>query len=142
MCAGSNYLPVIRSDFNEITSLEIINQLKENLQNHKFSFETNHNQITSDLIFIKKFVSQINELRVYCLNSNDEFGMIADGLNLNEMEEIKYKLSNSNIKVSVVVFVASISFFPIVLCFLTVKNKLLKSIQNKIVLKDFIMNFC
>ena len=103
---------------------------------------TDHDQITSDLIFIKKFVSQINELRVYCLNSNDEFGMIADGLNLNEMEEIKYKLSNSNIKVSVVVFVASISFFPIVLCFLTVKNKLLKSIQNKIVLKDFIMNFC
>ena len=106
--------------------MKIINQLKENLQNHKFFIETKHNQITRDLIFIKKFVSQINRLDV-----NDD-------VNSNDMEKIKHKLSNSNIKVSVVVFVASISFFPIVLCFLTVKNKLLKSIQNKIVLKVFI----
>ena len=66
-------------------------QLKKNLQNHKFFIYTDHDLITSDLIFIKKFVSQINDLEVnaYYLNSND-------------MEEIKYTLSSSNIKVSFV----------------------------------------
>ena len=65
--------------------------MKKNLQNHQFFICTDNDQITSDLIFIKKFVSQINDLEVnaYYLNSND-------------MEEIKYTLSSSNIKVSFV----------------------------------------
>ena len=66
-------------------------QLKKNLQNHKFFIYTDHDLITSDLIFIKKFVSQINRLDV-----NDD-------VNSNDMEKIKHKLSNSNIKV---IFVA------------------------------------
>ena len=70
----------------------MINQLKENLKNNKFYIRTNHDEITSALLFIKKFVSQINLLEVD-----------ADyGLNSNEMEEIKYTLSNLNIKVSFV----------------------------------------
>ena len=68
--------------------MEIKNQLKHNLQNHKFSFETNHNQITSDLTFIKNFVSQINVLKVD-----------ASDLNLKDKEEINDKLSNSNTQV-------------------------------------------
>ena len=78
----------MRSDFNEITNLIIINHLKENLQNHKFNIYINLDEITSGLIFINKFVSQLNELRVN-----------ADGLNLNDMKEIRNTLSNSNIKV-------------------------------------------
>ena len=88
--AGYNHPYVIRSDFNEIINSRIINQLKESLQNHKFIIKTNHDQITSDLIFIKKFVSQIYKLVV-----DAEFS-----LNLNDMEEIRNKLSNSNFKVS------------------------------------------
>ena len=83
---------VIRSDFNEITNLRIINQLKENLQNHKFCITTNHDRIASDLTFIKKFVSQMNELNVD-----------ANELNSNDIVQIRDKLSNSNVKVSFVV---------------------------------------
>ena len=61
---------MIRSDFNEIANSRIINQLKKNLQNHKFKIWVNHYRITSDLIFIKKFVSQINELEVNADNLN------------------------------------------------------------------------
>ena len=85
----SNHSFVIRSDFNEIISLRIINKLKTNLKNNKFIIWTNHERITSDLIFIKKFVSQINVLYVD-----------AGGLTSNDMEKIKYKLSSTNIKVS------------------------------------------
>ena len=67
-------------------------QLKENLQNHMFTIYTYHDRITSDLSFIKKFVSQINELRV-----NKVYG-----LNSNDMEEIRDKLSKLKIKVSFV----------------------------------------
>ena len=80
----------MRNDFNEVTNLRIINQLKENYQNHKFCFRTNPDHITSDLTFIKKFVSRIYKLEVN-----------ADGLNSNQMEKIKYTLSSSNIKVSI-----------------------------------------
>ena len=52
---------------------------------------TDHDQITSDLTFIKKFVSQISELV-----------LTAYGLNSNDMEEIEYVLLVSNIKVSFV----------------------------------------
>ena len=90
MYADSSYSHVIRSDFNEITNLIMTNQLKENLLNQNFRIWIDHYRITSDLIFIKKFVSQINELR---LNA-------AYGLNSNDIEEIKYTLSNLNIKVS------------------------------------------
>ena len=72
--------------------MTIINQLKENLKNHKFCIWTDHEQITSDLLFIKKFVSQINWLRVDAYN----------GLISNDMEEIKSTLTNSNFKVSFV----------------------------------------
>ena len=87
----TSHLYVIKNDFNEIINSKIIYQLKKNLQNHQFFICTDNDQITSDLIFIKKFVSQINDLEVnaYYLNSND-------------MEEIKYTLSSSNIKVSFV----------------------------------------
>ena len=91
MIVGSTHSFEMRSDFNEIINNRIINQLKENLQNHNFCFKTNHHQITRDFIFIKKFVRQLNELRVF-----------ADGFNSNYMEEIKNTLSNSNIKVSFV----------------------------------------
>ena len=87
--SGNEYLYVIRSDFNEITNSRILNQLKTNLKNNKFIIWTNHERITSDLIFIKKFVSQINVLYVD-----------AGGLTSNDMEKIKYKLSSTNIKVS------------------------------------------
>ena len=92
MYADYNYSYVIRSDFNEVINSRIINQLKKNLQNHKFCIQTDHNQITSDLIFIKKFVSQISDLHVDAMN----------GLNSNDIEEIKYELSNSKITVSFV----------------------------------------
>ena len=82
---------LIRSEYNEITKSRIIYQLKESLQNHKFFMCTDHDQITSDLTFIKKFVSQISELV-----------LTAYGLNSNDMEELKYVLIVSNIKVSFV----------------------------------------
>ena len=88
-----NYSYAIRSDFNETTNLKIKNQLKENLQNHKFFISSIHDIITSDLLFIKKFVSQMNVLHVDARN----------GFNSKDMEEIKYTLSNLNIKVSFVV---------------------------------------
>ena len=88
--------------------MKIINQLKTNLQNHKFFINTKYYQITSDLIFIKKFVSQINELK-----------LDATGLKSKDIEEIKCILSNSSIKVS---FVALIIFLQIVSWCLTVKE--------------------
>ena len=90
--SGNEYLYVIRSDFNEITNSRILNQLKENLQNHKFCINTYNDRIASDLLFIKKFVSQISCYTVYA----------GYDLNSKDMEKIKYTLSNSSIKVSFV----------------------------------------
>ena len=84
----TNHSYVIRSDFNEITNLSIINQLKENLQNHKFNIDTKHDQISCDLTFIKKFISELS------LDVDAKYGF-----NSNDFEEIRDKLSNSNIKV-------------------------------------------
>ena len=108
MYADYNYSYVIRSDFNEVINSRIINQLKENLQNHKFFIHIVRYNITRDLLFIKKFVSQINELK-----------LDATGLKSKDMEEIKCILSNSSIKVS---FVALIIFLQIVSWCLTVKE--------------------
>ena len=38
--------------------------MKEKLQNHNFGFQTNHDKISSDGNFIKKFVTQIDEMSV------------------------------------------------------------------------------
>ena len=105
----------------------IINQLKENLQNHKFYVCINNELITSDLLFIKKFVSQINKLRVdaYSLNSND-------------MEEIKCTLSNSNVKVC---FVTKILIIRTIMLFDSEKQTNKKIIKITCI-KSFIINFC
>ena len=95
---ANNHSEVIRSDFIEITNLRIINQLKENLQNNEFCILNKYNKATDDLIFIKKFVSKINEFEVNARN----------GLNSNDMEEIKYTLSDLKTKVR---FVARILYF-------------------------------
>ena len=60
------YADVIRSDFNEITNPRIINQLKMKLRNHKFFIHITDGRIPADTIFIKKFVTQINELEIDC----------------------------------------------------------------------------
>ena len=95
--------------------------MKENLTNHKFYIEFKHNHTTYDLIFMKKFVSQLKLLNVN-----------AYGLNSNEMEELKNKLSNSNTKVSF--FYLNITFLNRICCF-TVKNKLIKKCSKKLVSK-------
>ena len=97
--------------------------MKENLQNHKSHIKTNYYRITSDLLFIKKFVSQINEL---VLN--------ATVLNSNNMKELKCTLSNSNIKVS---FVAQVLIIRKIMLFDSEKQ------TNKNVLKkDFLIKLC
>ena len=81
----------IRSDFNEITNLSIINQLKEKLQNHNFVIRIYHEGITTEANFIRKFVTQINKLNVDA-DYNGNFTTI-------DMVDITKALSTSNIKV-------------------------------------------
>ena len=80
---------VIRSDFNEITNMKIINQLKEKLRNHEFCIDTDHHDVTIDLNFIEKFVSQIHGLAVDA----------ARGLNSKHLKMIAAVLTKSHIKV-------------------------------------------
>ena len=66
--------------------------MKENFKIHKFCIHANHDEIKSNLIFIKKFVSQMNWLIIdarYGLNSND-------------IEDLRKKLPKSHFKVSFV----------------------------------------
>ena len=67
--------------------------MKKNFENKNFCIDTNHVRITSDLIFINKFLSQIDWLKVdaYYLRSYD-------------MKNIINTLSNSNTKVRFVAF--------------------------------------
>jgi len=66
---------VIRSDFNEITNLKIINQLKEKLRNHEFFISTIYHDDTN---FIEKFVSQIDCLVLNSIgNYSTDLKMIA-----------------------------------------------------------------
>jgi len=60
--AGFEHQRVIRSDFNEIANLKIMNQLKEKLRNHEFHIFTIYHDVTN---FIEKFVSQIDRLNIY-----------------------------------------------------------------------------
>ena len=62
------YADVIRSDFNEITNPRIINQLKMKLRNHKFFIRIADGRIPCDSMFIKKFVTKIEELEIECNN--------------------------------------------------------------------------
>ena len=67
------------------------------------------------MIFIKKYVSQVNKFKV-CVSSND-------------MEKIKYELSSSNIKVS---FVNQVSYFYVFYCVIFFENekKYNENVQN------------
>ena len=68
--------------------MKIINQLKENLQNHKYCIVTRRDQITKDTMFINKFVSQVKELHV-------DF----DFSSFDNIEELTKALCSSNVKV-------------------------------------------
>ena len=82
------YADVIRSDFNEITNPRIINQLKMKLRNHKFFIRIADGRIPCDSIFIKKFVTQIEELEIESKN-----------IKRNEMDELFDFLLRFNIHV-------------------------------------------
>ena len=79
---------VIRSDFNEIANLKIINQLKEKLKNHEFCIFTDYHDVTRGANFIEKFVSQIDRLK-----------LVAIGLNSKHLKMIAAVLTKSGIKV-------------------------------------------
>ena len=60
---------IIRKDYNEIANQNIINELKSNLSSHNFVFDTNYTQVTTDVLFIRNFVTQINELKLSYINT-------------------------------------------------------------------------
>ena len=66
-----------------------INQLKKKLKNHGFCITTDHYHVTTDINFIKKFVSQVNGLVV------EDYGL----LHLKNLKMITTVLTTSNIKV-------------------------------------------
>jgi len=86
---GSEHHKVIRSDFNEIANMKIMNQLKEKLRNHEFCIYTDYHDVTRDVNFIEKFVSQIDWLELSAI-----------GLNSKDLKMIAAVLTKSNIKVN------------------------------------------
>ena len=84
----NDFAEAIRSDFNEITNPRIINQLKIKLRNHKFFICIADGRIPCDSIFIKKFVTQIEELEIESKN-----------IKRNEMDELFDFLLRLNIHV-------------------------------------------
>merc|ERR1719376_882340 len=85
---GVEHQAVIRSDFDEITNLKIINQLKEKLRNLEFYIYTYHRNVTRHVNFIEKFVSQVDCLGIY-----------AADFNLKDLKMIAAVLTKSGIKV-------------------------------------------
>ena len=65
--------------------------MKKNLQKHKFYIFTTNERITVDEIFIRKFVSQIDELHVNTVHG------------INNIEKLTNALCSSNVKVSFVI---------------------------------------
>ena len=88
---------MIRKDFNEIFKSTLVIQLKhdlkQNVENkqkfeyYKFRIKSDHDNATSDSIFIRKFITKIGRLRVW------------DDYTSNDMSKLISTLSTSNIKV-------------------------------------------
>jgi len=93
-----DYANVIRSDFNEITNLGMINQLKQKFENLKFCILTKHSHIDIDESFMNKFVIKIKEL---CLKTNnfDINSTQTSQINSNDIDRISNALCCSNIKI-------------------------------------------
>ena len=91
-----DYAKVIRSDFNEITKLGIINQFKQKFKNLKFCILTNHSHIDIDASFVKKFVIKIREL---CLETNKSDKNSRETLQINSNDIDRISNACSNIKV-------------------------------------------
>ena len=90
---------MIRSDYDEISNSNVVNQLKVELQNFKFYIYTKHGRVITDGNFIKKFATQIKELWV---DSTDIMMENLSDITLNDMQMLTNTLSSSNIKVCVV----------------------------------------
>ena len=100
MCTVGDHQRRIRSEFDEITNLGVIHQLKENLRNYKFCISTLHGRIATDESFMEKFVTEIYKLEVQ-QKVPLEVQMEAAWFRLtsDDMQRIKNVLSRSNIKV-------------------------------------------
>ena len=109
---GRSHQRRIRSDFDEITNLSVIHQLKNNLYSNKFCISTNHNRIATDESFIRKFVSRIYKFEV------QQQSQPRHRITSNDVQRIKNVLSCSHIKVCFVAFEIEI----IKNCCLTVKK--------------------
>ena len=77
---------VIRKDFNEICDHNIINELKSLLRNHHFVIDTDNRQVTTDVLFIRNFVTQIK-------------GLLLSHINTVSLKRMIRTLSTSHIKV-------------------------------------------
>ena len=60
---------VIRKDYNEICDHNIINELKSLLRNLHFVISNYNRQVTTDVLFIRNFVTQIKELHLSYINT-------------------------------------------------------------------------
>ena len=78
---------LIRKDYNEIGDNIVINKLKSILRSQEFFILTDNTQVTFDLIFLRKFVTIIKDLR------------FSNSLNSNNLQRMIRTLSTSNIKV-------------------------------------------
>ena len=78
---------LIRKDYNEIGDNIVINKLKSILRSQEFFILTDNTQVTFDLIFLRKFVTIIKDLR------------FSNSLNSNNLQRVIRTLSTSNIKV-------------------------------------------
>ena len=97
MCTVGDHQRRIRSEFDEITNLSVIHQLKENLRNYKFCISTHHGRIATDESFMKKFVTEIYKLEVQQMKAGFR-------INSDDVQRIKNVLSRSNIKVCFFMF--------------------------------------
>ena len=77
----------LKKDFNEIVDKNIINDLKSILRNRELNFDAKNDQITTDLLFIRKFVTTIKSIHILFNFSSDNF------------KKMIGTLSTSNIKV-------------------------------------------
>lgn len=94
----------IRNNFIEITDSSIRQELKGLLQNHQFYIVTDGGQVTRDIIFISKFVTQIKVLDAD-----------ATAFNSTNLKKILNCLSDSNIKVCFVCNVIMFFFYENIL---------------------------
>jgi len=84
---SSRYREVVRNDYNEIADQNIIADLKSVLKIHSLNIWTEYTQFTTDVVFIRNFVSRLEQLTFLSYK------------NTNNLERILRTLSTSNIKV-------------------------------------------